>query len=202
MLRPFVVKRYRARPWVILLSLGWLCARRSRARFHLHRSAQGHDCVATSVHLDMEAAPLQGHPLGHRSALEPGVSRQGHWGVGAPTFLFTPPRRPPLPSPLGDLHHAGVTGMGGRLLLLFTPPRVLPPPYLLITTLRRVKGGTPVAFLRREEGSPAVASTAPTRSVPAVASIARPAGTQYVTCTKRATCTVPPCSTSWPAPPA
>jgi len=72
---------------VILLSLGWLCARRSRARFHMHRSAQGHDCVATSVHLDMEAAPLQGHPLGHRSALEPGVSRQGHWGVGAPTFL-------------------------------------------------------------------------------------------------------------------
>ena len=38
---------------------------------------------------------LLGHPLGHRSALEPGVSRQGHWGVGAPTFLFTPPASSP-----------------------------------------------------------------------------------------------------------
>ena len=128
MLRPFVVKRYRARPWEIVLSLGWLCARRSRARFHLHRNAQGHDCVATSVHLAMEAAPLQGHPLGHRSALEPGVSRQGHRGVGAPFPVHSPRRQLPLPSPLGDLHHAGVTGMGGRLLLLFTPPRVLPLP--------------------------------------------------------------------------
>ena len=63
---------------------------------------------------------------------------------------------------------------------------VLPPPYLLH---EEGEGGTPVAFLRRKEGPPAVASTAPTRSVPAVASIARPAGTQYVTCTNRATCT-------------
>jgi len=35
------VKRYRARTWMILLFPG----------FHLHRSAQGHDCVAASVHL-------------------------------------------------------------------------------------------------------------------------------------------------------
>ena len=43
----------------------------------------------------LEAALSVGHPLGHRSALEPGVSRQGHWGVGAPTFLFTPPASSP-----------------------------------------------------------------------------------------------------------
>ena len=34
---------------MILLIPGWLCARRSRARFYLHRSSQGHDCLRTKV---------------------------------------------------------------------------------------------------------------------------------------------------------
>jgi hypothetical protein len=59
----------------------------------------------------LEAALSVGHPLGHRSALEPGVSRQGHWGVGAPTFLFTPPASSPSLT-------LSEWGMRGALLLV------------------------------------------------------------------------------------
>ena len=85
-------ERYRARPWMILLIPGWLCARRSRARFHSHRSAQGHDCVATSVHFHVGSSPVSRPST--RSPQRPGtrVLQAGslrRWRP--PTFLFTPP---------------------------------------------------------------------------------------------------------------
>ena len=73
-----------------ILSLGG-CVRSEAAPGSTRTAAPSHTIalrrLCTSM---MEAALSVGHPLGHRSALEPGFSRQGHWGVGAPTFLFTP----------------------------------------------------------------------------------------------------------------
>ena len=91
------VKRYRARTWMILLIPGWLCARRSRARFYLHRSSQGHDCVATSVHLHVGGSPVSRPST--RSPQRPGtrgfqagsLGRRGaHFPVHSPGVLPLP----------------------------------------------------------------------------------------------------------------
>ena len=61
--------RARARPWVMILSLGRLCSRYSPAVYRCNRPRQALGfCVVTSVTSAPEAAPLQGHPFGHRSS--------------------------------------------------------------------------------------------------------------------------------------
>ena len=90
-------ERYRARPWMILLIPGWLCARRSRALFYLHRSSQGNDCVATSVHLHVGGSPVSRPST--RSPQRPGtrgfqagsLGRRGaHFPVHSPGVLPLP----------------------------------------------------------------------------------------------------------------
>ena len=91
------IQRYRARTWMILLIPGWLCARRSRARFYLHRSSQGNDCVATSVHLYVGGSPVSRPST--RSPQRPGtrgfqagsLGRRGaHFPVHSPGVLPLP----------------------------------------------------------------------------------------------------------------
>ena len=96
MLRPFVIKRYRARPWVTILSLGG-CVRRSRARFRSHRSSQAHDCVATSVHFHVGSSPVSRPST--RSPQRPGTRvfqagslrrRDAHVYVRSPSASYLP----------------------------------------------------------------------------------------------------------------
>ena len=138
----------------------------------------------TSVHIIDGSSPIIG-PSTRSPQLPPRFPSWANFQAVQRLFSWSPLR---------------VTEAGNRPRFCSHPPRRPPPPLPLEICTRNGDHGDGAdagSLFEREEGAPAVASTAPTRSVPAVASIARPAGTQYVTRTKRATFTVVLCSTSW-----